>query len=151
MKIQTKYIGDITIDPKNVINFANGLPGFNDEKKFVLLPIPGTSSGAFQTLQSTKTAELAFVVTNPYQMYKDYEFRLDQPTIDQLQIESEEDLLILTIVTLTTPFEKSTINLKAPIIVNLKQQQGKQYILNNYSFPTKAPLIQEESKQSGGE
>jgi len=151
LKIQTKYIGDITIDPKNVINFANGLPGFNDEKKFVLLPIPGTSSGAFQTLQSTKTAELAFVVTNPYQMYKDYEFRLDQPTIDQLQIESEEDLLILTIVTLTTPFEKSTINLKAPIIVNLKQQQGKQYILNNYSFPTKAPLIQEESKQSGGE
>lgn len=151
MNIQTKYIGDITIDPNNIINFENGLPGFNDEKKFVLLPIPGTSPGAFQTLQSTKTAELAFVVTNPYQMYQDYEFRLDQPTIDQLRIESEEDLLILTIVTLTTPFEKSTINLKAPIIVNLKQQQGKQYILNNYSFPTKAPLIQEEFKQSGGE
>lgn len=151
MKIQTKYLGDITIDSKNIIHFKNGLPGFNEEKKFILLPIPGTTPGTFQTLQSTTTSELAFVVTNPYHMYEEYEFRLDQSTIEQLQIESEKDLLILTIVTLTTPFEKSTINLKAPIIINSKQQQGKQYILNNYSYPTKAPLNREESNQSGGE
>lgn len=151
MKIETKYLGELIIDEAEVITFINGLPGFNEEKQFILLPIPGTAPETFQTLQSIKTAELAFIVTNPYQIYQDYEFRLDQPTIDQLKITSEKDLFILTIVTLASPFEKSTINLKAPIVINGQTKLGKQYILNEYTYPTKAPLVNEENKQSGGE
>ena len=144
-------MGQLTIDTTEIVTFKNGLPGFNDEKSFILLPIPGTTPESFQTLQSTRTPQLAFVVTNPYQIYQDYEFRLDQATIDQLNISSEKDLYILTIVTLTSPFEESTINLKAPIIINGKTQLGKQYILNDYSYPSKAPLVNKENKQSGGD
>lgn len=151
MKIQTKYLGEITIDSKKIITFANGLPGFNNEKQFILLPIPETVPESFQTLQSIQTPELAFVVTNPYQIYHDYEFRLDQPTIDQLKITSERDLFILTIVTLTSPFEQSTINLKAPIIINGEARYGKQYILNDCSYPTKAPLVKKETEEPGGD
>ncbi|HLS06696.1 MAG TPA: flagellar assembly protein FliW [Bacillota bacterium] len=151
MNIQTKYLGEITIDPKKIVTFANGLPGFKNEKQFILLPIPEAAPESFQTLQSIQTPELAFVVTNPYQIYHDYEFRLDQPTIDQLAITSEQDLFILTIVTLTSPFEQSTINLKAPIIINVKTKRGKQYILNDDTYPTKAPLVNKDTKQSGGD
>lgn len=150
MKIKTKYLGELEIDESDIISFANGLPGFNGEKKFILLPIPGTAPETFQTLQSIKTPELAFVVTNPYHIYKDYEFHLDQATIDQLKIKSKRDLFILTIVTLASPFEKSTMNLKAPIIINGQTRLGKQYILNDYTYPTKAPLVNDSNKHSGG-
>lgn len=151
MKIQTKYIGEITIEEEMIVTFDKGLPGFDDETKFVLLPIPGTPPESFQTLQSIKTTELAFVVTNPYNLYQDYEFRIDQATIDQLEIADEKDLYIFTIVTLKTPFDQSTMNLQAPIIINAKNLQGKQYILNDDKYSTKAPLKLVDNDSAGGD
>lgn len=140
MKIETKYFGQISVDQNKVIHFVTGLPGFDEEKEFVLLKLSGTSLEAFQMLQSIKTPGLAFVVTNPYYFYKDYEFRLNKTIKDLLKIEQQEDVLVLTIVTLKSPFDQSTINLKAPLIINLNRKLGKQYILNDENYPTKAPI-----------
>lgn len=151
MKIQTKYIGEVTIEEDSIVTFEKGLPGFDKEKQFVLLPIPGTPPESFQTLQSIETPELAFVITNPYNLYNDYEFRIDQSTIDQLEIIDEEDLYIFTIVTLKSPFDQSTINLQAPIIINAKNLQGKQFILNNDKYTYKAPLNLKNHPTAGGD
>lgn len=142
--VQTKYVGQIEIERESIIEFEFGLPGFPEEKQFILLNIPGNT--AFQTLQSTQTPDLAFVVTNPYFIYESYTFKLDQNIITSLAIEVKEDVKVLSIVTLKEPFSMSTLNLKAPIIINVKHSYGKQYILNDDNYLTKAPIIPPEGK-----
>lgn len=139
------------IERDKIIIFETGLPGFKTEREFVLLHLPGTSDEIFQTLQSINTPSLAFVVANPYYFYKDYEFRLDDSIIDHLCIKQAKDVLVLTIMTLKSPFEKSTINLKAPLIINSTLKRGKQLILNEGDYPTKASLVPPHVPQSKGE
>jgi|SRR5690606_6075132 len=146
MNIQTKYLGEVEISTQQIIQFSFGLPGFLDEKEFVLLEIPGNP--VFQFLQSVQSKDIAFVVANPYHFYKDYRFELDEPTIDALQIESEKDVIVLTIVTVKDPFNSSTINLKAPLIINQQKLLGKQYILNSDEYDSKA-FIQPISVEKG--
>lgn len=146
MNIQTKYLGEVEISTEQIIQFSFGLPGFLDEKEFVLLDIPGNP--VFQFLQSVQSKDIAFVVANPYHFYKDYRFELDEPTIDALQIESEKDVIVLTIVTVKDPFNSSTINLKAPLIINQQKLLGKQYILNSDEYDSKA-FIQPISVEKG--
>ena len=64
MQIQTKFHGEIEIQQDQLWNFPKGIPGFESEKEFALLPIEGNP--IFQVLQSTTTEAVAFIVTNPY-------------------------------------------------------------------------------------
>lgn len=149
MSVQTKYLGKVKVDSKNIINFPNGLPGFAQENQFTIMDLP--ENQFFQILQSMKTLELAFIVTNPYQLFEDYTFKLDSMILEKLKIEKQEEVLVLSIMTLISPFNESTLNLKAPIIINVKQKLGKQYILNEEEYPTKAPIVQSKATQAKGE
>lgn len=147
MIINTKYLGKLSIKESDILTFVNGLPGFQDEIKFVLLNLSGELTSAFQILQSVKTPELAFIVTNPYYFYKDYELKLEEPIIEQLNITKEGDVTVLSIVTLKEPFSKSTMNLKAPLIINHDKRLGKQYILQTDNYDTRTPLIVSTAKE----
>jgi len=151
LTVQTKYIGDVTVDQNKIITFPSGLPGFKHETKFILHPLSSIPAEVFQTLQSVNTPHLAFVVANPYHFYRDYEFRLNEPARKHLQISHEKDVLVLAIVTLKSPFEKSTLNLKAPLIINSTLQLGKQLILTDEDYPMKAPLKQAPPQRAKGE
>lgn len=140
MKITTKYLGEIEIDESKRIKFESGIPGFPEETSFILLNFPGDQLSAFQVLQSLNTPDLAFIVTNPYYFYEDYEFELEGSLVEQLGIINEEDVIVLTIVTVKSPFSNSTINLKAPLIINYKTRLGKQFILQTDQYETRAPI-----------
>lgn len=142
-------MGEVQIEKTKIIHFSSGLPGFLEEVEFILLDLPGNQ--IFQVLQSIKTPDLAFIVTNPYHFYVDYEFKLDDQIIERLAIESEQDVVVLTIVTVKSPFEFSTINLKAPIIINSSKQCGKQYILNITDYQTKAAIAQPNASKMKGD
>lgn len=148
MKLQTKYLEEVDINEADTIYFKNGIPGFIEETKFVLLDLP--DNPLFQILQSVKSQSVAFILTNPHQIYKNYAFEIDDNTVDSLGIESEHDVAILSIVTLGQSFEKSTLNLKAPIIINPNKKNGKQLILNIDELPTKAPIMPAKSADKGG-
>lgn len=149
MPVQTKYLGEIEINEEQIIEFSSGIPGFLDELKFVLLDFPGNP--LFQFLQSLKTPELAFIVTNPHHFYRDYEFELDEQVQESLKIKSEKDVLLRAIVTLKQPFQNSTLNLKAPLIINPNARLGKQYILNTDEYSTQAPIVLPSEKVTKGE
>lgn len=140
MYIQTKFHDEIEIQLDQLWNFPKGIPGFEDEKEFVLLPIEGNDS--FQVLQSTNTPAVAFIVTNPYTLVDDYSFDIDEPTIELLAIEKPEDVFILCILTLKQPFETSTINLQAPLIFQLNNRKAKQMILNDNRYTTRHTIGQ---------
>lgn len=135
MNIQTKFHGEIGVQSDQLWNFPKGIPGFEDEKEFVLLPIEGNN--IFQVLQSTNSLAVAFIVTNPYTLVEDYSFDIDEPTIEMLNIEKPEDVFALGILTLKQPFETSTINLQAPLIFQMNNRTAKQMILNDNRFTTR--------------
>jgi len=136
--IQTKYFDEVEINEADIIKFQNGLPGFLDEKQFVLMNLEDT---VFQVLQSVETQALAFIVVNPFQFKSDYEFVLDNQVVEQLKIESDEDVTILSIVTLKDSLKESTVNLKAPLVINAKTKEGKQYIIQKTDYTTKESIF----------
>ncbi|WP_373893381.1 flagellar assembly protein FliW [Virgibacillus natechei] len=138
MHIHTKYLGEMEIEDNKMIHFSVGLPGFIGETEFVLLDLP--DNPVFQVLQSVLNVNTAFIVTNPYHFYQDYSFELEDSLLKSLHILSEKDVVILTIVTLKDPFHESTLNLKAPVIINSASKKGKQYIINRDEIPVQAPI-----------
>ncbi|MGG5255319.1 flagellar assembly protein FliW [Neobacillus sp. SM06] len=135
MKIYTKYHGEIEIEEKNIVHFPQGIPGFIEDKEFVLLPF--SEDGIFKILQSIKETQIAFVVTNPFAFFKEYDFVLDDQTIQVLELTSEQDVDLYIILTLNEKIEKTTANLQAPVVINKKINRGKQVVLTNSNYTTK--------------
>ncbi|MCC3356943.1 flagellar assembly protein FliW [Bacillus sp. REN16] len=138
--MKTKYHGEIHIEENEIITFANGIPGFLEEKKFVILQF-GEDSG-ISVMQSVSNSELAFVVTNPFFFYQEYDFTIDDQVVEQLKLDSEKDVTVYVILTVQDPFGKTTANLQAPIVLNNKKQLGKQVILTNTSYQTKHNIFE---------
>ncbi|MED4283557.1 flagellar assembly protein FliW [Priestia megaterium] len=140
MKISTSYHGDIEIDNQQTLTFNQGIPGFLEETEFVILPLP--EAEAFQVLQSIQTKELAFIITDPFQFFLDYDFQLEPQEIKKLQLQQAEDAAVYVLLTMSDSVEKITANLQAPVIINTKQQLAKQVILMNTAYETKHRLFE---------
>lgn len=140
MKISTSYHGDIEIDNQQTLTFNQGIPGFLEETEFVILPLP--EAEAFQVLQSIQTKEVAFIITDPFQFFLDYDFQLESQEIEKLQLQQVEDAAVYVLLTMSDSVEKITANLQAPVIINTKQQLAKQVILMNTAYETKHRLFE---------
>ncbi|XJZ26950.1 flagellar assembly protein FliW [Bacillota bacterium Lsc_1132] len=138
--IQTKYHGEIEIDNEDILFFEKGIPGFLDEKEFVILPL--SEDGTFSVLQSIASPQLAFLVANPFIFFKEYDFKLEDPVVEELELKTEKEVVVYVILTVADPFEKTTANLQAPIVINIANRKAKQVILNNCSYNTKHPIFQ---------
>ena len=139
MKIATKYHNELTVETKDIIRFENGIPGFNEETQFVILPF--SDDNFFSILQSITTPQLAFVIINPFHFFKEYDFELPSSVVEKLAIESEKDVIVYTILTVNDTFEDSTANLQAPVVINGKKQTGKQVVLTEPTYHTKHQLF----------
>ncbi|SDZ33437.1 flagellar assembly factor FliW [Evansella caseinilytica] len=139
MMIETKYSGTIDINRDNIIVFEQGIPSFEEEKEFILLPFSKSPSPLY-ILQSVNTTKLAFVVMTPFTFFPDYEAKLPDSVLEKLEIEKKEDVALFVILTIKETLEKSTANLRGPIVVNSKKQLGKQIILDNSAYHTKHQL-----------
>ena len=139
MKIQTKYHGEVVIQQEDLLTFPKGIPAFEDEKEFIILPLQeGTP---FSFLQSTKTPSLAFVIGDVFSLFHSYEIELPQSTVDELQLEGAKDAIAYCIVTVKDDFSQSTANLQAPLIINSTKKIGKQVVLNHPMYKTKHSLL----------
>ena len=146
-KVHTLRFGDITIDEDKVIHFDEGIPAFEDEHEFAVIPYDDESPYVF--LQSLSTPDLAFLMTVPFVFFPDYEFELDDANQQKLGLEKEEDLLIYTL--LTIPGGKvpdMTANLMAPIVINARTKQAKQVVLENSPYTTKHRLFQNKKEEA---
>ncbi|CAG7841075.1 Flagellar assembly factor FliW [Clostridium haemolyticum] len=142
MKLETKCHGIIEYNKDDVIEFKKGIPGFDNLKKFINFPIENNE--VFSVLHSIENNEIGFIVTSPFSVINDYEINLDDNVINRLKIEKEKDVLVLNTVTLHSKLENITVNLCAPIVINIKTKLGEQIILNNEKYEIKHPLFKED-------
>lgn len=143
MKLITKYHGAIEYNEEDIITFKKGLPGFEDLKKFIVVPFE--DNDVFSILISIEDIEVGIPVVSPFHVDETYEFKLSDEKINELSVNSPEDILVLNTVTLNSNVKNITINMKAPIIINIKGKIGEQIILDNEKYRIKEPLFKEES------
>lgn len=139
MLIHSTQLGDIEINEKEIIDFPHGLPGFPDEKSFVLLPYQAESP--FGYLQSVVEPKLTFLVVDPFSFFKDYEFQLHDDIIHGLELVTPEIVQILNIVSVPGKAEDMTTNLLAPIVLNTQTNTAVQVILEKTSYTTRHRLF----------
>ncbi|MBH0169355.1 flagellar assembly protein FliW [Fictibacillus sp. 18YEL24] len=146
MKIETKFKDIVEVKKSDILDFEQGLPGFQTDNNFVLIPIEGTD---LSLLQSVQTSELAFIITDPFIFFKEYDFELSSIEQELLDINNEKEVFVQVILTVADPFEKTTANLKAPIIINTKNNKCKQVVLVDDRYRTKHLLIDALIGQEG--
>ena len=120
------------------ILFKKGLPGFENYKTFIIGEVEGNSK--LKLINSTENEHIGFIAISPFDIKKDYEIKLDGETLKFLEIESPKDVILLNIITLGKTLEKSTVNLKAPLVINIRNNKGKQLILQDDKYAIKEPL-----------
>lgn len=140
MEVQTKFHGVVELTEKDILSFESGIPGFPEEDKFSVLPIE--EDGLFMILQSLKEPALAFVVVNPFHYFPEYDFTLEDKVVEKLRVESPDDVLVYSILSVREPFEETTVNLQAPIIINSRKALGKQVVLNNEKYKTRHKILE---------
>lgn len=142
MKLNTKCHGVLEYSEKDIIVFKKGIPGFEHLKKFILAPIE--ENNLFYVLHSIEDENIGIIVTFPFSVLRDYEFELSEDKTAELKIKGIEDVFIVNTVTLDSLMENITINLKAPIVINIKEGIGEQLILDKVEYPIKYPLFKGE-------
>lgn len=120
------------------ILFEKGIPGFESYNYFNVNTIQGNER--FYSIVSKEDSNIGFISISPFEIKKDYEIDLDDEFIKELDIKNEKDVLVLCLITLGKTLKDSTANLKAPIIINIKNKRGKQLILQDDKYKIKEPL-----------
>jgi len=148
IKLKTTRFGEIDVPESEVIHLPSGLIGFPELKQYVLLDHDKESP--FKWFQSLEDGAIAFVLIDPLLFNPEYIAEVADAELAELDVQSEEDLVISVIVTVPSNPQNMTANLKAPLIFNLKNRRGKQVILNTSSYTTRHNIMDEVRKRTAG-
>lgn len=148
-KINTSRFGEIEVDEKRIVHFKDGIPAFEDEHEFVILPYDVESPYYF--MQSAKTPDLAFLLTIPFLFFPDYTFEIDDETLNELEIneDGKDKVLYYTLITIPKgSIQDMTTNLLAPVILNTANMKAKQLVLEKSNYKTKERLFPATKKEA---
>ncbi|MBR2519670.1 MAG: flagellar assembly protein FliW [Selenomonadaceae bacterium] len=146
LKVNTSRFGEIEVDENNVVHFANGIPAFEGENEFVILPYDQESPYYF--MQSLKSPDLAFLLTIPFLFFPDYTFEIDDETVKELDIKNQENVVYYSMITIPNgSIRYMTANLLAPIVLNTDNMRAKQVVLEKSNYTTKHRLFPEQKKE----
>ncbi|ACT04367.1 flagellar assembly protein FliW [Paenibacillus sp. JDR-2] len=120
--------------------FDNGIPGFEHLQQFVLSEVEGEMP--VRLMQSVEDGNITFLIASPFFFYSDYEWDLPDSVVQELKLDDEKDVEVWSVVTLNQDPNKSTINLLAPIVLNKTTKRGKQHIIHDHVYSSRAPLYQ---------
>jgi flagellar assembly factor FliW len=120
-----------------VLEMVRPMVGFPEARRFALARLD--DAGVVCDLRSLD-AELSFVVVPPGMFFADYTPEVDDDLVAELGVESAEDVLLLTVVTLGDDPSAATANLLAPVVVNHRTRRAAQVILDDAALPLQAPL-----------
>lgn len=121
------------------IIFNKGMLGLQEYKEYDLVDLEGLEP--YKMLKSTKDKGIGLVIGSPFEVNLEYEVKIPEETLENLQISSQDDVLIYATINVNSDISKITTNLRAPIIINTKTALGEQIILNNEIYKIKHPIF----------
>ncbi len=142
MIVKTDYLGDVEVDESEIYTFDEGMYGFPDSSRYVFIGAI-TAEFPFLWMQSLDEAHARFVVTNPFAFKESYDFELSKKNLEELDVQGADDLIFYTTIVIPEDLQKTTTNLKSPIVLNVRNHKGRQIILSE-EYPYKHPIFERE-------
>lgn len=130
---------------ERTIHFNVPLPGLTTISQYTLKELVHHEQQLFYELSSEN--EIGLLLVDPFKIKSSYEIKLPAEILEKLNISDTEEVVVFCVVTVHEPFEQSTVNLRAPIIVNLKESLGYQWIRNDDNESIKHPLKSHSDKE----
>ncbi len=137
----TTRFGEIEILASEIITVPEGLLGFNQIHRYVLLKDP--DQAPFLWFQALDDPDLAFVVVDPFIFFPGYEVQVKPWEIASIQLEDLAQATVLTIVTIPPDPTELTTNLRGPLVLNSEKNLGKQLVLIDDRYHTKHFLLKD--------
>lgn len=126
MELKTRLFGDIEIEETGIITFEEGIPGFDDVKKYVLLGDPEVSIEWLQGIEE----DVTIPIIDPFEVKVDYEFEIPENIEQLLDIKNPDDVIVRTVLVIPENIKEIRTNLQGPIVINKSAKKGKQLLLN---------------------
>ena len=139
MIIKTTRFGNIQIEESDLITFSEGILGFADLNKFVILDDP--NDDIFAWLQSCEAGAIAFPVLEPELFTQNYKVNLSKTDLEALKLSDLKKARMFSIVTIPDDPTQMTANLKAPVVINLEQRTARQCVLQDNHLAIREPLF----------
>lgn len=129
-RCQTKYLGEVVYGDDAVIEFPAGIPGFEPERRFLLLAAPDLKPIVF--MQSLMTPELCFTTLPVLSVIADYKLSISDEDLHLLGLAPGSQPLIgkevACLAVIHFSEQAATANLLAPLVIHLKSRRGAQAI-----------------------
>lgn len=122
-----------------VIEFVAPMPGFPADLRFVLVRVD--ESGLLYALTSVDSPSLRFLVVPPTPFFPQYAADVDDETLRALAANEQNNLVVLLVVTTAAAANDATVNLLAPIVVDLDTRRAVQLVLTGSGLDVRAPLM----------
>jgi flagellar assembly factor FliW len=151
-RIHTKCFGQVEYSSGESFEFPNGVPGFEEERAFVLLE--RTAAHPFMFLQSVSNAKVCFILLPVLAADPRYKLRLADEDLAALRLPAGRQIrigkdVICAVLVCAAGEERPepTINLLAPIVLNLKRRIGIQAIQTQSGYSYRQPLVPPERQE----
>lgn len=136
LRVETRF-GGFDVDPRDVLTFPDGLPGFEQCHHFIVLS--DLSGGPLYCVHAVDGAEASFLAVDPRLVLPSYRCVLGSADRQRLRAGDGDVLLWLALVTMDGE-QEGTINLRAPIVINPASMLGSQVMPHNTLYPLRHPL-----------
>lgn len=134
MNIEAKYFGNVSYDNDDIIQIINGLFGFEEYSQYLAIPFQENDS-TMLSLQSLDDKNLSFVLMDPFSFIPDYAVTLSTQDKKELDADdSDTNIAYYVICVIRGSVSSSTVNLKAPIALNVVTNKAKQIMLENTEY-----------------
>ncbi|MFQ5774599.1 MAG: flagellar assembly protein FliW [Kiloniellaceae bacterium] len=138
--VETRF-GIYEFTPDNMIHMPRGPHGFTEYRNFGLANLPNPAPEHFKLLQSLDDPQLSFIVTP-----LDAQAGIVAP--DDLRdgaasVGMSMDEAVFVLIVTLRPTDKgtsATVNLRAPIVLDLERRVGRQVVLANNRYLIQQPL-----------
>lgn len=137
--IQTTRFGQVQFQGEDLLTFPEGILGFSDLKKFVLLDDP--NDDIFAWLQSCDEPAVAFPVLEPELFSDTYKVTLAKADLDVLKLQNMQGARLFCIITIPDDPTQMTANMKAPVVINIAQKLARQCVLQDNHLAIREPIF----------
>lgn len=143
MKVNTSRFGVVDVADTDIMEFSDGLLGFEHLKKFFI--VDPADETLILWLQSAEAPEVAFPILEPKLFKADYKVRLSANELRTLRIDASnrKDTLVYCILTIPAEVSAMSANLKAPIVINSASRQARQVVLQENEYSVKFSMYRE--------
>jgi len=138
VSVELPRFGECTYGESEVIEFPWGLPGFAQLRRFLVLA--QSENDGYLWLQSLDNVKVAIPLCDPWSIFDDYEAPLPLYAKQSLGLETAESFCVLCVLVAAPGSAVTTINLLAPIVINLETRIGRQITLENQRYSVRTPI-----------